>query len=318
MDVFAPGGSILSAMPQTIQIGEDENPDVYMDNTRFYPEASEAESLLSGLEKFDSEEPGVLFFASNPAIDPEAHQIGEISDRSGFDDKHSMALRLSSLPKEEQKPHGGFSAINGYAYMAIPVTSAQDARWISVKTAMSDAFKPSGGIDSITCRDADGNPVELDSACAVALRKGLGSGAFYTFYQCQWSVLSFNIQGYIEASNEAHELLGQDMSEEKRNELLYTGFGDYRDPGEIEGLYEWEHNGASYVIARIGIGMLAGDARQTEVTEQTSAAMSTTWLSEVKALIREATRSFPGTSMAAPAVTGCLAVIAADEPENAR
>ena len=315
-DVFAPGGAILSAMPQTIQIGEDENPDVYMDNTRFYPEASEAESLLSGLEKFDLEDPGVLFFASNPAIDPEARRVGEISKDSGFDDKRSMALHLSELPKQEQKEHGGFSAVNGYVYMAIPVTSAQDACWISVKTAMSDDFKPSGGIDSVVCSDADGNPVEIDCACASALRKGYGSGAFYTIYRCQWTGLSYNIQGYIDASNEAHALLQQDMSEEERNELLYRGFADYSDPGEITGLYEWEKDGQSYVIARLGIGMSTGGSRQTEAEEHTVLYVDNVAVGDENAYTG-AYAIMSGTSMAAPAVTGCLAVIAKDEPQSA-
>ena len=315
-DVFAPGGAILSTVPQIIQIGEDENPDVYMDNTRFYPEASKAESLLSGLEKFDSEKPGVLFFASNPAIDPKARSVGEISKESGFDDKRSMALRLSELPKEEQKEHGGFSAVNGYVYMAIPVTSAQDARWISVKTAMSDEFKPSGGIDSVVCKGADGNPVEIDCACASALMKGYGSGAFYTIYKCQWTELSYNIQGYIGASNEAHSLLQQDMTEEERNELLYRGFADYSDPGEITGLYEWEKDGQSYVIARVGIGMLAGASLQTEITEQTALYIDNVAVGDENAFTG-AYAIMSGTSMAAPAVTGCLAVIAKDEPQSA-
>ena len=315
VDVFAPGGSILSSVPEAVQIESGGDVYSYSNNVRFYPEVSEEESLLSGIERFDSDTAGVLFFDANPALDPEAHQIGTISDKCGFDDRRSMALPLSSLPKEEQKPHGGFSAINGYAYMAIPVTSAQDARWISVKTAMSDAFKPSGGIDSITCSDKEGNPVEIDSACVSALKKGWGSSAFYTIYQCQWSVLSYNIQGYIEASNEAHELLGQDMTQEERNELNYTGFADYRDPGMIEGIYEWENGEQKYVIARIGIGMVTGDARQTEVTGQTNLYVDNVAVGSDKAFAGSYA-IFSGTSMAAPEVTGCLGVIAAQEPES--
>ncbi|MDO5455921.1 MAG: S8 family serine peptidase, partial [Eubacteriales bacterium] len=345
-DVFAPGGSILSTMPTIIQLGEGKNPDGYADNTRFYPEASPEKSILSiigktgseeqsqpteeeesaseeetpqpvtGIERFATDTPAVLFYDANPAMDPKARRIGEINRQNGFDDKRSMALRLAELPKEKQKEHGGYSAVNGYAYMAIPVTSAGDARWISVKTAMSDGFKPNGGIDSITCSDAGGKPVEIDSACAPALRKGCESGAFYPFYQCQWSVLSFNIQGYIEASNEAHELLGREMTGEEKEELLYRGLWDYRDPGEIKGIYEWEKGGQKYVIARIGMGMSAGEARQTQAAQQTTLFVDNVAVGD-KSAFTGSYAIMSGTSMAAPAVAGCLAVIAANEPHSA-
>ena len=313
-DVFAPGGFILSTFPNFVQIGDEKNPDSYTDYTVFYPEVSEQESLLSGIERFDTDKPGVLFFDANPAINREAHQIGEIDKQNGFGDKSSMALRLASLPKEEQDPYGAFSAINGYAYMAIPVSAAQDARWIGVKTAMSDGFKPYGGIDSITCIDEKGGPVEIDSSCVPALKKGW-AGSFSTFYQCQWSALGYNIQGYIEASNEAHAMLSREMTEEARRELRYKGFGDYKDPGVIKGVYEWENDGQKYVIARIGVSVLMQDARQTEVTQETKLFIDNVAVGGEDAFTG-CYQFLSGTSMAAPAVTGCLAVIAADEPKN--
>ena len=313
-DVFAPGGFILSTFPETVIIGDEKKPDVYTDYTMFFPEVSKPESLLSGMERFDSDEPGVLFFDANPALSRDARQIGEIDEQNGFGDKRSMAFKLASLPKEEQDPYGSFSAINGYVYMAIPVTSAQDARWIGVKTAMSDAYKPFGGIDSITCAGEDGNPVEIDSACVSGLKKGW-AGAFFSTYQGQWSALGYNIQGYIEASNEAHDLFSREMTEEERRELRYTGFGDYRDPGVIKGVYEWENDGQKYVIARVGIGVLMPDARLTEITPQT-----TLFVDDVavggEGAFTDSYAFLSGTSMAAPAVTGCLAVIAADEPQS--
>ena len=106
------------------------------------------EHLLSGIERFDEEEPGVRFFDSNPALSGEAREIREINTANGFDDKRAAAIRLSDLKKEAKREHAGFSAINGYVYMAIPVPSGENAEWISVKTAMSDGFKPGGGIDS--------------------------------------------------------------------------------------------------------------------------------------------------------------------------
>ena len=89
--------------------------------------------------------------------------------------------------------------------MAIPVPSGENAEWISVKTAMSDGFKPNGGIDSITCEGADGQPVEIDCLCSGALKKGYETGAFSNIYQCQWAQLSYYVKGFVEASNELHE-----------------------------------------------------------------------------------------------------------------
>ena len=141
-DVFAPGGSIMSTVTHIIKDGEEGDYYSYTDNTRFYPEASDPADLPSGIERFDEETPGVRFFDANPAMDDEAKEIGEINTGNGFDDKYSMALRLSALKKDKEREDGSYAATNGYVYMAIPVESAEDVRWIGVKTAMSDGFKP--------------------------------------------------------------------------------------------------------------------------------------------------------------------------------
>ena len=312
-DVFAPGGGILSSVTQIIR--EDMMGEIYsyQDNTRFIPEVTPEEHLLSGIERFDEEEPGVRFFDSNPALSGEAKEIGEINTANGFDDKRAAAVHLSDLKKEAQREHSGFSAINGYVYMAIPVPSGENAEWISVKTAMSDGFKPNGGIDSITCEGADGQPVEIDCLCSGALKKGYETGAFSNIYQCQWAQLSYYVKGFVEASNELHEMLQKGMEEEKINNL---GIADYKDPGEITGIYEWEDQGQTYLIARIGIGHVAKDSRLYESTQDTTLYFDNAAVGDANAY----TGSYmfmSGTSMAAPAVTGCLGVIAKDEPANA-
>ena len=312
-DVFAPGGGILSSVTQIIR--EDMMGEVYsyQDNTRFIPEVTPEEHLLSGIERFDEEEPGVRFFDANPALSGEAKEIGEINTANGFDDKRAAAVHLSDLKKEAQREHSGFSAINGYVYMAIPVPSGENAEWIGVKTAMSDGFKPNGGIDSVTCKGADGEPVEIDCLCSGALKKGYETGAFSNIYQCQWAQLSFNVKGFIDASNELHEMLQKGMEQEKINNL---GIADYKDPGEITGIYEWEDQGQTYLIARIGIGHVAKDSRSYESTQDTTLYFDNAAVGDANAY----TGSYmfmSGTSMAAPAVTGCLGVIAKDEPANA-
>jgi len=312
-DVFAPGGGILSSVTQIIR--EDMMDEVYsyQDNTRFIPEVTPEEHLLSGIERFDEEEPGVRFFDANPALSGEAKEIGEINTANGFDDKRAAAIRLSDLKKEVKREHAGFSAINGYVYMAIPVPSGENAEWIGVKTAMSDGFKPNGGIDSITCKGADGEPVEIDCLCSGALKRGCETGAFSNIYQCQWAQLSYNVKGFIEASNELHEMLQKGMEEEKINDL---GIVDYKDPGEITGIYEWEDQEQNYLIARIGIGHVANDSRSYEITQDTTLYFDNAAVGDANAYTG-AYMFMSGTSMAAPAVTGCLGVIAKDEPANA-
>lgn len=75
-DAFAPGGGIFSSVTQIIR--EDLMGEVYsyQDNTRFIPEVTPEEHLLSGIERFDEEEPGVRFFDSNPALSGEAKGSG--------------------------------------------------------------------------------------------------------------------------------------------------------------------------------------------------------------------------------------------------
>ncbi|MCR5810079.1 MAG: S8 family serine peptidase [Lachnospiraceae bacterium] len=312
-DVFAPGGGIFSSVTQIIRedlMGETYS---YQDNTRFIPEVTPEDHLLSGIERFDEEEPGVRFFDQNPALSEDAREIGEINTANGFDDKRAAAIRLSDLKKEAKREHAGFSAINGYVYMAIPVPSGENVEWIGVKTAMSDGFKPNGGIDSITCKGADGEPVEIDCLCSGALKRGCETGAFSNIYQCQWAQLSYNVKGFIEASNELHEMLQKGMEEEKINDL---GIVDYKDPGEITGIYEWEDQEQNYLIARIGIGHVAKDSRSYESTQDTTLYFDNAAAGDADAY----TGSYmfmSGTSMAAPAVTGCLGVIAKDEPANA-
>ena len=311
-DVFAPGASILSTVPKTLR--EDIMGELYsyQDNTRFYPEVTDEEHLLSGIERFEGKEPGVRFFDRNPAIDEKAKEIGQIDSKNGFDDKRTGAVSLLALQKEKRR-EGGFSAVNGYVYMAIPVPSDADPKWISVKTAMSDAFKPNGGIDSITCSGEDGRPVEIDSLCAGALKKGINTGAFYSIYQCQWTPLSYNVDGYIEASNELHEMIRKGMKMEEKREL---GITDYRDPGKVTGVYKWEDQDHTYLIARIGIGEVISDSRSLEVTDDTALFIDNVAVGDGKAFTG-AYEIMSGTSMAAPVVTGCLAVIAKDEPESA-
>ena len=312
-DVFAPGSSILSDVSAYVRIEAEGQLFNFQDDTSFYPEVTDKEHLLSSIEQFSEETPAVRFFDENPALNDAAREIGEINTANGFDDKRSFSVRVPELHKEAQMPNGGYSAINGYVYLAIPVPAGADPRWISVKTAMSDGFKPNGGIDSITCAGTDGKPVEIDCTCVNPGKKGLNASAFYHIYQCQWNNLSYDVAGFIDASNAVHRMLEKGMDE---NERRSQGLLDYRDPGEIRGVYTWEDGGQTYLIARIGIGNVTEDSRSLEVADDTSLYIDNVAVGDADAFTG-AYLLMSGTSMAAPAVAGCLGVIAKDEPENA-
>ena len=312
-DVFAPGSSILSDVSAYVRIEAEGQLFNFQDDTSFYPEVTDKEHLLSSIEQFSEETPAVRFFDENPALNDAAREIGEINTANGFDDKRSFSVRVPELHKEAQMPNGGYSAINGYVYLAIPVPAGADPRWISVKTAMSDGFKPNGGIDSITCAGTDGKPVEIDCTCVNPGKKGLNASAFYHIYQCQWNNLSYDVAGFIDASNEVHRMLEKGMDE---NERRSQGLLDYRDPGEIRGVYTWEDGGQTYLIARIGIGNVTEDSRSLEAADDTSLYIDNVAVGDADAFTG-AYLLMSGTSMAAPAVAGCLGVIAKDEPENA-
>ena len=60
---------------------------------------------------------------------------------------------------------------------------------------MSDGFKPPGQLNSITCAGEDGQPIEVSTAASSLLQTGWYGGASYGIYQCQWSPVSFNVDG---------------------------------------------------------------------------------------------------------------------------
>ena len=81
-------------------------------------------------------------------------------------------------------------------------------------------------------------------------------------------------------------------------------------------IYEWEDQGQTYLIARIGIGHVAKDSHSYESTQDTTLYFDNAAVGDADAYTG-AYMFMSGTSMAAPAVTGCLGVIAKDEPANA-
>lgn len=310
-DVFSPGTSVISTMPVAVTLENNGKLDSNALFTSFYPEATAAENMVSigGMERFGSAQPRVLFYNENPALNAVARPIGAVSSEAGFDDSRSMAFELSSLSKEQQSIDCGFSAVNGYFYMAIPVTSGADAKWISAELAMSDAFKPAGSIAALTCINADGEVVEVDSAYASALKKGWPTAASNSIYWCQWSNLSYNVDAYIEAANEAHEIYAAGGTVGEQTE---AGMPHYPDPGVVTGAFGWQHHGQEYVVVKMSLGADDGTGKLSSTTKVYVDDVAVGGAGAYAAPYEQ----MSGTSMATPAVSGCLAVIAKDEPAN--
>ena len=331
-DVFAPGSNFMSTMAQEVTTEVEKETGVksgYSKQIHYYPQATAEENRIA-FETF-ADVSGVRVFKENPAIKADAVEISPTVDEgNGYGDQRSLAVKLSSLNKPDEpidtKYIQGMLSTNGYVYLAIPVASAEVARnvkWASVDVALGDTvdvgktFKPAGGFDTLTCltrmkgKDAD-EPVEVSAAASSKLDWGWGSAASYTIYQTQWSNVTYNVDGLVGAYNEADERM--EMGEEFVNSSQ-AGKTSLKNLGKLDDVYAWQPNDASgktYVIARIAIGMATSDNKPTD---NTTLYIDNVSLGNANAFTG-AYETMPGTSMAAPAVASCLAVIAKDEAPN--
>lgn len=151
----------------------------------------------------------------------------------------------------------------------------------------------------------------MSTAASALLKTGWSGAAGYTIYQCQWTPDSFNVDGFIEASNQAHEIIEKGGT---IGQASQAGMPEYTDPGKVTGVYGWENNGSTYIIVRYAIGSAA--PQTPTPSSDTKLLLDNVVVGKAGSFV-EGYEVMPGTSMAAPAVCGCLAVIAKDEPESA-
>ena len=304
-DVFAPGAEILSTVPTSITM-----PGFHKDNTRFYPEGTAQENLLYGIDRFDADSSGVKFFDKNPALDASAKEIGSRTTQVGFDDKSAMQFNVRSLAKSNSFLSGYQKPENGSVFLAIPVQSVADAKWIGLRYAVNDSNKFNSGIASITCaRKDDGKPVQIDNYCVDVMQKGVTPSSNGSVYWSQWMPRSLNVQGYVDASNEAHAQYQKDPS--SMDVPTQEGTIKYTDPGELSGLYGWSKDGKTYIIAEVGLGR----PEVNNINDSTTLYIDNVAVGNASSFTG-AYEVMAGTSMATPCVTGCLAVIAKDEPAS--
>ena len=335
--VFAPGSNVLSTVPELISFDvntrDKTDKGTYARCTRYFPQATATENNLA-YETFAGGLAGVRVFKENPATNAGAEEITsqtELVDTAGYGDRRSLAIPLSKMNKQASSTtFVNNLAVSGYAYLAIPISSAaaaKNVKWVHADMAMSDAFKPSGSLESVTCTKAEGGaPVEVDTAASSAIDtsvngkfdtrdnqyKGWHSGASFTIYQTQWTPFSFNVAGLSGAYNAAHARIaaGEDVGMDGP-----TGRLKLQDLGVVGDVYAWQPTGATgqaYVIARVNVSHPTNDVK---VADNTKLYVDNLALGNADAYTG-AYITMPGTSMAAPAVTGCLAVIAKDEKPN--
>lgn len=79
-------------------------------------------------------------------------------------------------------------------------------------------------------------------------------------------------------------------------------------------MYGWVDNGSTYVIVKYAVGANGPDAASPSA--DTTLLLDNVAVGNADSYV-EAYEMMPGTSMAAPTVSGCLAVIAKDEPASA-
>ena len=330
-EVFAPGSNHMSTIPTVMTAEVDSETDAkssYSRIIRYFPQATAAENRIA-YETFEGTS-DVKVFSENPALNSNAKELPTSPGSVGHGDQRSLAIGLSSMNKQEwdMKYLHGFTAVSGYVYLAIPLKSAADAsnvKWASVDVAMSDAFKPEWSLDTLTCTDSDGKPVEVDTAASAALDKpdktdvdneykGWAAAASGRIYQTQWTSVSYNVDGIAGAYNRAHARMAQG---EEFSRTSQAGTFKLKDLGEIGNVYAWQPNGASgpaYAIARIGIG---GPTSSARATADTKLYIDNVSLGSANAFTG-AYELMSGTSMAAPSVAGALAVIAKNEPSNSQ
>ena len=121
-DLFTSGDGILSTAPRKI-LNRFHSGDIITarDYMRFFPEVSDAESLLYGPDTAAGASSEVRLFDSNPALDDQANEITMKNDLAGYLDQHSYSVKIKDLKELSVFLNSDMKTKNGF-YLAIPVT----------------------------------------------------------------------------------------------------------------------------------------------------------------------------------------------------
>lgn len=239
-------------------------------------------------------------------------------------------------------------------WIALPAGEDGSASQAVVRAALSDKNHITAGLTGVLCarKEADGTitPVPVDMRYDSALSSiegisqelgtGLGKAMTASLSAQQWADLSVDLDRFVNEAAYYHSTFEAEGGNESDGEMDASGMDSGcaaqteaddgalqteaemesdlshpADPGVIDGLYAWEDGGQKYILLEFGIAKTEMEPLQSE-KGSTELYFDNIAAGSAKAY-SGAYETMCGTSMAAPCVTGSLAVIAKDEPASA-
>ena len=334
-DVFAPGAQILSTVPGIVESRNAEGNLLRIENRRrLFPEAMEIMNPSgTAIERFDQEQTQVRFFDQCPVgqdgqPNPDAEEIGAVSSQAGYDDDSCWAVPASMLrehqPEEETIWMPDMNSAKNTLWIAIPVEQGKTVSQAAVKACLSDDSHIMAGLTGVLCerKDADGTlhpaPVDLRydnvlSSGEIAdqgLAPGIGITMAVGMSSAQWSELNVDLDQFVKEIAYYHSIAAEEAADSEVDDLEHPA-----DPGEIDGIYEWEDGGQKYLLLEFGIAY--SDAPGAKSSYGSMELYFDNIATAPDETYTGAYESICGTSMAAPCVTASLGIIAKGEPETA-
>ena len=326
-DVFAAGTQILSTVPDMVKKFRDDGVlSDYQNYHLFLPEATKEAHLAGGqMERFRESVPSVKFFDACPVkedgtANSKAKEIGSIVSGGGlgFDDGSSWGLNAKSLPIDGETVMVSHYMAGRSVWMAVPVEDAKKSEWLGLRACVNDGSHVYAGIAAVlgASEKSDGSyvPVKVDMSYDNAIQdmdfsdasypaRGLSNAASGNISNVQWTPYILNLKGLIEGADYVHgHMDAEDMEME-----------DIKDPGKLGGIYVWEQDGQKYLLMEYAF--TRGEGTE-QIGGQTMLYFDNIAVGDSDSAVG-AYYYLSGTSMAAPAVSACLSIIAKDEPQSA-
>ena len=327
-EVFAPGSHMLNATTSICK-PTGESGDSLINNTVFHPERTSAENLVNANDytSNDTTKP-VLAIPSDQDGNPVFDQAWTLGQKSGpgmgYTDERSLTMKTGQLTKIKlSDPYtvmAGGDPAEACTWLAIPLKDgqgAQDVKWFGTRLAFASNSYVSMVVSGLMCKDASGKPVAIGSELALYLTdkslgttvpdeyRGLYTTAKTSVQYVSWPSLSFDVSSFVRAAQYLHTLTPAQRT------AINTSLT--KDPGDVKEPYLWNKNGTNHLLVRLAVPR----GENPVITDDTIDLLVDNVAVGGKGAAAGFYGAWNGTSFATPTVTGCLAVIAKDEPESA-